>query len=121
MKPTDVKERLATLANSLRTFEESLAAQDVPLDVVSDFKSSVDDLRLRLWGMLTARSVDDQLAFQQRFRLRRAREICLQVASELREGGLPVDPDELRMLAVASRSVTTAATEALAGEPPPPG
>lgn len=119
MEPVDVKERLAILTGALQTFEESLSAHDVPLDVVSDFKSSVDDLRLRLWGLLTARNANDQLAFQQRFRLRRTRELCLQIGTELRESDMPVDREELRRLALAARSVVTAATEALAEERPP--
>ena len=98
---------------ALQAFETSLAAQDVPLEVVSDFKSSIDDLRLRIWGLLTARSVGDQLAFQHRFRLRRAREMCLQLGLDLRENQIPVDPEELRKLTVAARALAAAAGESL--------
>lgn len=119
MGAVEIKQKLATLTNAIGTFEKSLAAHDVPLDVVSDFKSSVDDLRLRLWGLLTARNTGDQQAFQHRFRLRRAREICLQIGTELREGGTPVDQEELRTLLVAARNLVTAANEALAADHAP--
>jgi hypothetical protein len=117
MEPIEVQQRLATLTAALRTFEQSLAAHDVPLDIVSDFKSSVDDLRLRLWGLLTARNADDQLVFQRRFRLRRLREMCLQIGTELREGEIPLDHEELHKLVVAARSLVTAASKALADHP----
>lgn len=120
MNPEDVKNRVANLSAALQAFEEGVAAEDVPLDVVSDFKATVDDLRLRLWGVLTARSQDDQLAFQHRFRLRRTREMCLQVDADLREGGVAVDHEELRRLAVAARNLAAAATEVMATEAPPP-
>jgi hypothetical protein len=119
MDRNPVQARLASLTAALRTFEESLAGHDVPLDIVSDFKSSIDDLRLRLWGLLTARNADDQLVFQQRFRLRRLREMCLQIATELREGELPLDHEELHKLIVAARTLATAAGDALAADDAP--
>ena len=121
MDPNDVRERLTNLSNSLQEFEEGIARQDVPLDVVSDFKSSVDELRLRLWGVLTARSAGDQLAFQHRFRLRRTREICLQVDLDLREGGAFVEVEELRRLAAAARSLADTATALMTGGSAPRG
>jgi hypothetical protein len=109
-----LKSELATLTATLQAFEASLTAHDIPLEIVSDFKASVDDLRLRLWGLLTARNAGDQLAFQHRFRLRRTRELCLQIGSDLRESQIPVEPEELRKLAVAARTLAVAAQEALA-------
>ncbi|MDH4044005.1 MAG: hypothetical protein OEY20_01515 [Gemmatimonadota bacterium] len=109
VEPEHVKARLASLMAAIEAFEASLADQDVPLDIVSDFKSSVDDLRLRLWGLLTARSAEDHLAFRQRFRLRRLRELCLQVGLELQAGEVPQEEDELHKLVVAARVLVTAA------------
>ncbi|MDH4044762.1 MAG: hypothetical protein OEY20_08425 [Gemmatimonadota bacterium] len=119
MDTAKIKSELETVTFALQAFETSLAAHDVPLEVVSDFKSSVDDLRLRLWGLLTARSVGDHLAFQHRFRLRRTREMCLQLGIDLREEEIPVEPEELRKLAVAARALAAAASEALATDHTP--
>jgi len=114
MNPNEVKDRLARLSTSLQEFEEGVARQDVHLDVVADFKASVDDLRLRLWGVLTASNASDQAAFQHRFRLRRTREMCLQVDMDLREEGALVEPEELRRLAAAARNLADTATKLLA-------
>jgi hypothetical protein len=109
MDTKDVTAQLAALMAALQRLESTLAAGDVPLGIVSEFKSSVDDLRLRLWGVLTAHDADDQLAFHQRFRMRRAREMCLQIGTELREGELPADGDELHKLVLAARALIGAA------------
>jgi hypothetical protein len=58
----------------------------------------VDDLRLRLWGVLSTGSADDYGAFQERFRLRRAAEICEDIESELSTGLMNPRHEELRRL-----------------------
>jgi hypothetical protein len=109
MDLTDVQQQLANLTAAIRQFEGHLTDQGVPLDLVSDFKSSIDDLRLRLWGILTARNAEDRVAFQDRFRLRRASEMCLQLGTELHEGRLRADPQELAKLLMATRHLDAAA------------
>jgi hypothetical protein len=58
----------------------------------------VDDFRLRLWGLLSAGSANDYRAFQERFRIRRTKEICQGVAEDLREGTLSPRHEELPSL-----------------------
>ena len=113
MDPAEIKSELASLNAALGALERTLTGNQIPLDVVSDFKSSVDDLRLRLWGVLTARNAGDQIAFQRRFRLRRTRELCLQIGSELRVGDLTADQEEIHKLLVAARGLVAAANAAL--------
>ena len=74
----------------------------MPVEGLAEFKSSVDDLRLRLWGLMSAGTANDYRAFQERFRLRRTREICEGVAGELRAGTLSNRHDELGPLAEAA-------------------
>jgi hypothetical protein len=65
-------------------------------------KSAVDDLRLRLWGVLSTGMADDYRAFQERFRLRRAAEICEAIESELGTGLMNPRHEELRRLGEAA-------------------
>ncbi|MBA2628328.1 MAG: hypothetical protein H0U85_09965 [Gemmatimonadales bacterium] len=65
---------------------------------MEDFKRAVDDARMRVWAVLTAANTDDPKAFMQRFRLRRAIEICRGVAKDLTEGSVREDSSELAEL-----------------------
>ena len=55
----------------LGEIETRVAGGEVPREVVADFKSSVDDLRLLIWRVLGTVSANEYRAFQERFRLRR--------------------------------------------------
>ena len=94
--------QVAAFNSTLKAIEERVASGEVPREAVAEFKSSVDDLRLRLWGVLSAGSANDYRAFQERFRLRRAREICQGLEEELESGVLSPRHEELRPLAEAA-------------------
>jgi hypothetical protein len=106
--------QVATFNTVLETIETRVASGEVPRDAVADFKSSVDELRLRLWGVLGAGSTTDYRAFQERFRLRRAKEICLGLDDDLQAGALSRIHEELRPLGQAAASLA-GRIEALAG------
>ena len=106
-KPSLASE-VANLHATLQALESRVAAGEVPIESLADFKSSVDDLRLRLWGLMSAGTANDYRAFQERFRLRRAREICDGVAGELRAGTLSSRHDELGPLAEAASELARA-------------
>jgi hypothetical protein len=55
---------------------------------LEDFKSALDDMRLRLWGLLSAAGGDDYKGFQERFRIRRATEMCRGLSGDLRAGAV---------------------------------
>ena len=100
-QPT-VAEQITSLHHTLESLEGRIASGEVPVEGLADFKSSVDDFRLRLWGLLSAGSANDYRAFQERFRLRRTREICQGVATELRSGMLSPRHEELPPLGQAA-------------------
>ncbi|HWA56130.1 MAG TPA: hypothetical protein VG692_02695 [Gemmatimonadales bacterium] len=79
---------VVTLRSSLRTIDEQLGNGALTPDRVEDIKSAVDDIRFRLWGVLTASSPQEYQAFRERFRLRRATEICHGLALDISEGRL---------------------------------
>jgi hypothetical protein len=89
----------------LGAIETRVAGGEVPRELVADFKSTVDDLRLRLWSVLGTGSANDYRAFQEQFRLRRAKEICLGLEDDLQTGALSPRHEDLRPLAQAAGSL----------------
>ena len=75
MADTSFAEQVATFNGVLQEIESRVATGEVGREAVADFKSSVDDLRLRLWSILGTGSANDYRAFQERFRLRRAKDV----------------------------------------------
>src|SRR5918995_6066891 len=69
-------EHISTLNSTLRAIEVRLALGRAPVEGLEDFKSALDDMRLRLWGVLGAARGDDSKIFQERFRIRRGTEMC---------------------------------------------
>lgn len=102
MSQPSLAHEVANLHATLQALESRVATGEVAAESLADFKSSVDDLRLRLWGLMSAGTANDYRAFQERFRLRRTREICQGVAGELRGGTLSNRHEELGPLAEAA-------------------
>jgi hypothetical protein len=98
-------EQIATLNATLQAIEGRVASGEVTGDALTEFKSSVDDMRLRLWGLLSAGSANDYRAFQERFRLRRAKEICRGLESDLQNGAMSTRHEELPQLAEAASAL----------------
>jgi hypothetical protein len=99
-------EQVLTLNSTLEAIEVRFAQGEVPLEGLEALKSSVDDFRLRVWGVLAAASADDYRSFQERFRIRRAKEICRGVGSDLRAGKMSGVHSELPELAEAAGLLT---------------
>jgi hypothetical protein len=108
MPQPSLANEVANLHATLQALESRVASGEVPREGLADFKSSVDDLRLRLWGLMSAGTVNDYRAFQERFRLRRTKEICHGVAGELRTGTLSNRHEELGPLAEAASDLARA-------------
>lgn len=102
MSQSSFADHVTAFTASLEAIEARMASGDVPRESVADFKSSVDDLRLRLWVVLSMGSVNDYRAFQERFRLQRAAEICRGLEDDLRVGALSTRHDELGPLGEAA-------------------
>ena len=101
-------EQVTTLNTALQAIEKRMAQGEIPSGALAEFKSSVDDLRLRLWGLLGAGSANDYRAFQESFRLRRAKEICLGLAADLRSGSMSTRHEELPALGAAAGELSRA-------------
>jgi hypothetical protein len=100
-------QQVETFNGVLQEIETRVARGEVGREAVADFKSSVDELRLRLWSVLSTGSANDYRAFQERFRLRRAKEICRGLEDDLEAGALNPRNEELQPLGQAARSLAS--------------
>ena len=81
-----VQEELTRMRIILQDLEARLEAGEVPPEGLPEFKSTVDEIRLRVWALLTAAGAEAPRAAAERFRLRRAAEFCRALANELSAG-----------------------------------
>jgi hypothetical protein len=93
-------DQISTLNSTLRAIEVRLALGRAPVEGLEDFKSALDDMRLRLWGLLGAAGGD--AGFQERFRIRRATEMCRGLGGDLRAGSVSGRHAELTSLREAA-------------------
>ena len=108
MKAAELQARLTAMQDTVRRIEQEVSAGTVPVDGMEDFKRAVDDARMRIWAVLSAANSGDPQAFMQRFRLRRAIEICRAVVKDLADGTLGGDSAELAELRKVTRQLATA-------------
>jgi hypothetical protein len=80
-------QQMATLNSTLRAIEVRLALGRPPAEGFDEFKGVLDDMRNRLWGLLSTTG-DDYKTFQERFRIRRAIELCRGLGADLRSGSV---------------------------------
>jgi hypothetical protein len=98
-------EQISTLNSTLRAIEVRLALGRAPVEGLEDFKGALDDMRLRLWGLLGSAGGEDSRGFQERFRIRRAIEMCRSLATDLRSGSVSGRHPELGSLKEASEEL----------------
>jgi hypothetical protein len=98
-------EQIATLNTTLSDVEGQLARGQTAVQELEDFKSALDDVRLRLWGLLSAAGGDDYKGFQERFRIRRATEMSRGLGGDLRTGAMSGRHRELAGLKEAANEL----------------
>jgi hypothetical protein len=108
MGPFAWREQVAALNGILDTLETQVAGGDRSTAGLEEFKSALDDLRLRAWGLLTAASSDDPHEFQERFRTRRGIDLCRALSTDVETGRLSSQQPELPALATAARDLAAA-------------
>jgi hypothetical protein len=96
------REQVGTLSGMLDSFEADAAPGAAGSPGLEEFKSALDDLRLRAWGLLTAANSGDPHGFQERFRTRRGIDFCRSLSSDLQTGKLSNREPQLPELAAAS-------------------
>ena len=105
-------EPVTTLNATLDTLEARVREGDRGVTGLAEFKSALDDLRLRSWSLLTAMHEDDPHAFQERFRTHRGTEMCRALNTDLRTGKMSGGQPDLPGLGVAARDLAAAVKQA---------
>ena len=105
-------QQVARLNATLGAIEQDLVHAKAPIDGLEDFKSALDDVRLRLWGLLSAAGGDDYKGFQERFRIRRATEMTRGLGGDLRTGAVSARHRELAGLREAAAELTQSIEQA---------
>jgi len=95
-------DQMATLNSTLGAIEVRLALGRAPVEGLEQFKSALDDMRLRLWGLLSAGGGPDTRSFQEQFRIQRATEMCRGLGSDFHAGSLSGRHPELTSLREAA-------------------
>jgi hypothetical protein len=86
------------LRKELQAVEARLGRGDIPREGLEDVKSAVDEMRLRLWAVLSASGSGDPEGTLVRFRLRRAVETCHAALRDMESDPLGAYQRELREL-----------------------
>lgn len=94
---SEVRSAILTMARRLEQ------AEALPQEGIADLKHAVDDVRIRLWGVLMAGDTSDYKGFVGRFRMRRAAECCRGIEEDVAAGKIATDSLEARMLSAAAR------------------
>lgn len=108
MAPEDLSEELQKMRAALQAIEQRLQAKSVPLSGVQDLKSGVDELRLRLWAILSASNNPDPESTLERFRLRRATEILDSITADIAAGKVRTSHKEVGMLVERAERIVAA-------------
>jgi len=98
MAEPSFSDQMSTLNSTLGAIEVRLALGRAPVEGLEDFKSALDDMRLRLWGLLSAAGGSDSRGFQEQFRIRRATEMCRGLGDDLKSGSISGRHRELAAL-----------------------
>ncbi len=106
-----VQEELTRMRIILQDLEGRLEAGEVPPEGLPEFKSTVDEIRLRVWALLTAAGAEAPGEAVERFRLRRAAEFCRALASELSTGHLGSSHPEWSEVQQAAANLSAALAE----------
>jgi hypothetical protein len=105
------QEQVAALSAMLDPLEAEGAEAGSAGAGLEELKSSLDDLRLRAWGLLMAASADDPHGFQEQFRTRRGTEMCRALVSDLHTGKLSARASGLPGLGSAAKDLAAAVRE----------
>ena len=107
MTDVSIGDHLSRLNLALSALEARTSGA-TPVAELSECKRVLDDLRLRLWALLRAAHVEDPAGFEQRFRIRRATELCTRLTTDLRNGLMDPRHSEFADLWIATVDLSQA-------------
>lgn len=108
---------LASQVNSIRLTLQAVEAQvgngRIQKGALDDLKSAVDEIRLRIWAIMSAAAEGSDGLALQRFRLRRAIEFCDSLNQEFEAGTMSARHRECAILMSVLGKLTTSLAKAL--------
>ena len=108
MPGPSIVELISQINYAVETIEVGFRNGAITTSDISDLKGTLDEARLRLWTLMNRPVNDDGPAFEERFRLRRAREFCGRLASDLTAGRISPRHPEFSELREISRALAHA-------------
>ena len=120
MAETNVMEQLAALNAAIQTIPVSTEIGDSVQDLEA-VKRGLDDARLGLWARLQGAHAADVTGFEERFRVRRALELCTRLTTDLRIGIMNPGHPEFADLWIATVELSQAIQAARAQAAPNDG
>jgi hypothetical protein len=108
-----LQERLADLETALQDSPQG----SLSLPKMEDLKAWLDDTRFKVWDQLQAAQKPEEPVFEDRFRVRRATELCQRLEADVREGRVDAGRPELSELQAAAAQLqqTIEARRAVSG------
>ena len=108
---------LASQVNSIRLTLQAVEAQvgsgKIQKGALDDLKSAVDEIRLRIWAIMSASAEGSDGLALQRFRLRRAIEFCDGLNQEFEGGTMSARHRECAILQAVLGKLTTSLEKAV--------
>ena len=108
---------LASQVNSIRLTLQAVEAQvgngKIQKGALDDLKSAVDEIRLRIWAIMSAAAEGSDGLALQRFRLRRAIEFCDSLNQEFEGGTMSARHRECTILQAVLDKLSTSLGKAL--------
>lgn len=101
---------LAEVRAKIQDVDWILSSGRFPPEGILDLKSAVDDLRNRIWALVTAANAEDAAQVLARLRARRAADMLRATLRDLRAGHIGLDRTEMLQLTDASRDLLAEAS-----------
>lgn len=108
MSDAELSKLIGKIKAVLESIETQVARGKVSAETLAAIKSSVDEVRLRLWAIMSAASSGEFENFVQRFRLRRATEINRGLADDIGTGKAGSEHAEFKALGEATGALLAA-------------
>ncbi len=116
MSDIKVMERLAAFNTAVQAMPIPVGGETEAIFKLQEVKRALDDVRLGLWARLQGAHSRDARSFEERFRVRRAMELCLRLTGDLRSGLMNPGHQEYDDLWIAAvelgQAIQTARTDA---------
>ena len=117
MTPSD---HVSSIRASLQMLDVQVGRSLLSGEGLADLKREVDNMRLRIWAIMTAEAGQQAPGSLERFRLRRAIEITSKITEELERGEMSVEHPEIGVLDDLVPRLTHAVRSARARSRPEP-